>query len=97
VYSKTTKNLNIGFSNTTKKITEASFIRLHNTGVIAGIKALDDVKVVVTGQSKAASPMLKKVVKVLKAAGLSTPESSTFKVDSKLAKGSMKVAISYLK
>lgn len=97
VYSKATKNLKITYSNSTKKITEASFIRLHNTGVIAGIKALGDVKVVVTGQSKAASPMLKKVVKILKGAGLTTPESSTFKVDSKMAKGSMKVAISYLK
>lgn len=97
VYSKATKNLNIAYSNTTKKITEASFVRLHNTGVMAGIKALDDVKVVVTGQSKTSSPMLKKIVKVLKAAGLATPESSSFKVDSKLAKGSMKVAISYLK
>jgi hypothetical protein len=97
VYSKATKNLNIAYSNTTKKITEASFVRLHNTGVMAGIKALDDVKVVVTGQSKTSSPMLKKIVKVLKAAGLATPESSSFKVDSKMAKGSMKVAISYLK
>ena len=97
VYSKATKNINVSFSGSKNKLNEASFVRLHNSGVMAGIKALGDVKVTVTGQMKNGTAMLKKVLKVLKGAGMQTPDSAVYKSNSKMAKGSMKVVISYLK
>jgi hypothetical protein len=64
---------------------------------VTGIKAIKDLKVIVTGSMKNGTPMLKKIMDVLKDAGMSTPDDSTYKTNSRMAKGTTKVVISYLK
>jgi hypothetical protein len=97
VLTKASTNLVVSTTGTKNRLTERSFVKLHNTGVVTGIKAIKDLKVTVTGSMKNGTTMLKKIMDVLKDAGMSTPDESTYKTNSRMAKGTTKVVISYLK
>jgi hypothetical protein len=97
VLTKASTNLVVSTTGTKNRLTERSFVKLHNTGVVTGIKAIKDLKVTVTGSMKNGTTMLKKIMDVLKDAGMSTPDESTYKTNSRMAKDTTKVVITYLK
>lgn len=97
VLSKATRSLNLTTTGLKNKLTQASFIKLHNSGVMASIKFVSNFELSVVGQPKSGNAILRDVVKVLREAGMPTPSKSKYLSNSKLKKNALIVVFSYLK
>ena len=97
VLSKATKSLTLATVGAKDKLTEQSFVRLHNSGVMASIKVISDFQVTVSGQKTSGTSLLNRIVKILKDAGMPTPSAKKYVKNPNIRKGNIKITFSYLK